>query len=275
MHRHRQTHPNQAPVRTPPTTRADREQPVRQPLWRRGLACLTSWLANRGVRDADSVAATAMEAAQAQQTALPGEDAAAQIVADLATQILARDDRLKRLDRQIRDAFRTHAQAEIIESLPGMGPIPGAEFIVAAGDMTAYTDAGHLASAAGLVPVPRDSGRRTGNLHRPKRYSRRLCRVFYLSAQSSIIRDGPKGTTTSRNAARAANTSKPSSPSHDAAPVCCGPSCATTGPSPPHRPDGLSKATEPAAWLRPVGLQRDTRAPDRSACPPSWLTFAG
>lgn len=128
---------------------------------------------------------------QAQQTALPGEDAAAQIVADLATQMLALDDRLKRIDWQIRDAFRTHPQAEIIESLPGMGPILGAEFVVAAGDMTAYADAGHLASTAGLVPVPRDSGRRTGNLHRPKRYSRRLRRVFYLSAQTSIIRDGP------------------------------------------------------------------------------------
>ncbi|MEV5318056.1 IS110 family transposase [Streptomyces sp. NPDC052687] len=160
-------------------------------LRRRGLARLTAWLANRGVRDADNVAATAMEAAQAQQTALPGEDTAAQIVADLATQILALDDRLKRIDRQIRDTFRTHPQAEIIESLPGMGPILGAEFVVAAGDMTAYADAGHLASAAGLVPVPRDSGRRTGNLHRPKRYSRRLRRVFYPSAQTSIVRDGP------------------------------------------------------------------------------------
>ncbi|MGW2939351.1 transposase, partial [Streptomyces sp. NPDC001156] len=80
---------------------------------------------------------------------------------------------------------------EIIESLPGMGPILGAEFVVAAGDLTSYTDAGHLASAAGLVPVPRDSGRRTGNLHRPKRYSRRLRRVFYLSAQTSLIREGP------------------------------------------------------------------------------------
>ena len=41
------------------------------------------------------------------------------------------------------------------------------------------------------MPVARDSGRRTGNLHRPKRYSRRLRRVFYLSAQTSIIREGP------------------------------------------------------------------------------------
>ncbi len=132
-----------------------------------------------------------MEAAEAQHTVLPGEEVAAAIVADLAAQILALDDRLKRLDKQIRDTFRAHPQAEIIESLPGMGPILGAELIVAAGDLSAYADAGHLASAAGLVPVPRDSGRRTGNLHRPKRYSRRLRRVFYLSAQTSIVRNGP------------------------------------------------------------------------------------
>ncbi|PZT76047.1 MULTISPECIES: IS110 family transposase [unclassified Streptomyces] len=158
---------------------------------RRGRARLTAWLANRSVRGADAVAATALEAARAQQTALPGEDVAAQIVADLAAQILALDDRLKRIDKQIRETFRSHPQAEIIESLPGMGPILGAEFVVAAGDLSAYADAGHLASAAGLVPVPRDSGRRTGNLHRPKRYSRRLRRVFYMSAQTSIIREGP------------------------------------------------------------------------------------
>lgn len=122
---------------------------------------------------------------------LPGEEVAAAIVADLAAQILALDDRLKRLDKQIRHTFHAHPQAEIIESLPGMGPILGAELVVAAGDLSAYADAGHLASAAGLVPVPRDSGRRTGNLHRPKRYNRCLRRVFYLSAQTSIVRDGP------------------------------------------------------------------------------------
>ena len=158
---------------------------------RRGRARLTAWLSNRGVRGADTVAATALEAAQAQHTVLPGQDVAAQIIADLATQILTLDDRLKRIDQQIRDTFGSHPQAHIIESLPGIGPILGAELVVAAGDLTAYTDAGHLASAAGLVPVPRDSGRRTGNLHRPKRYSRRLRRVFYLSAQTSIIREGP------------------------------------------------------------------------------------
>ncbi|WP_432187543.1 IS110 family transposase [Streptomyces sp. Tue6028] len=158
---------------------------------RHGQARLTAWLKARSVRNPDAVAATALRAAGTQHVTLPGQDVAAEIVADIATQVLVLDDRLKHIDQQIRRAFHTHPQAHIIESLPGMGPILGAEFLVAAGDLSAYADAGRLASAAGLVPVPRDSGRRTGNLHRPKRYSRRLRRVFYLSAQTSIIREGP------------------------------------------------------------------------------------
>ena len=75
-----------------------------------------------------------------------------------------------------------------------MGLILRAEFLVAAGDTVSYPDAGHLASAAGLVPVAKDSGRRTGNLHRPQRYSRRRRRVFYLPAQTSVIREGPNRT---------------------------------------------------------------------------------
>ena len=75
--------------------------------------------------------------------------------------------------------------------MPGFGPILGATLLVTAGDLAAFPSAGHLAAAAGLVPVPNDSGRRTGNLHKPRRYSRPLRHVFYLSAQTSMMRDGP------------------------------------------------------------------------------------
>ncbi|MQY34044.1 hypothetical protein SRB17_20100 [Streptomyces sp. RB17] len=144
------------------------------PALERPFARLTFWLTNRGVRSADLVAATALEAARAQRTARPGEDVTARFVADPATRIPAPDARLERIDQQIRDTFRAHPQAEIIESLPGTGPILGAEHVVAAVDLSAYADAGHLASAAGPVPVPRDSGRRTGTMHRPEPHSRRL-----------------------------------------------------------------------------------------------------
>ena len=137
------------------------------------------------------MAARAVDAAKAQSTVLPGQDLATTIVAELATSILALDERLKTLDEQIEQTFKQHPQATIIQSMPGFGPFLGAALLVGAGDLRAFPSAGHLAAAAGLVPVPNDSGRRTGNLHRPHRYSRPLRHVFYLSAQTSMMRAGP------------------------------------------------------------------------------------
>lgn len=160
-------------------------------LRRAGRVRVASWLAKRKVRSAAEIADTALDAADAQHTTVPGQKIAAQIVAEHARALLALDARITMIDAQVDDTFHAHPQAAIIESMPGIGPILGAELIVAAGDLSAYADAGRLASAAGLVPVPRDSGRRTGNMHRPKRYNRTLRRVFYLSAQTAIVRDGP------------------------------------------------------------------------------------
>jgi transposase len=160
-------------------------------LRRIGVKRLTTWLQRRKVRNADDVAARAVEAAQSQMTALPGEKRAAKLVCDLAHQFLALDERIKDNDREIRETFRTDPRAEIIESMPGMGPILGAEFVAIVGDLSGYKDAGRLASHAGLAPVARDSGRKTGNYHRPKRYNRRLRHIFYLAAQTAMMRPGP------------------------------------------------------------------------------------
>jgi transposase len=51
--------------------------------------------------------------------------------------------------------------------MPGSGAYLGASLLIGAGDLRAFPSAGHLAAAAGLVPVLNDSGRRTGNPHRP------------------------------------------------------------------------------------------------------------
>lgn len=113
------------------------------------------------------------------------------IITELATSLSSLDRQLKDLDTQIAATFAQHPQAAIITSMPGFGPILGATLAVTAGDLSAFPTAGHLAAAAGLVPVPNDSGRRSGNLHKPHRYSRPLRHVFYLSAQTSMMRAGP------------------------------------------------------------------------------------
>lgn len=158
---------------------------------RMGEARLSRWLRQRRVRGYAAVAARAVTAAQTQKTVLAGQDVTASIVAELAAAILAQHERLKLLDQQIQDAFAQHPQAEVIESMPGFGPVLGASLLVAAGDLAAFPTAGHLAAAAGLVPVPNDSGRRVGNLHKPRRYSRPLRHALYLSAQTSMMRAGP------------------------------------------------------------------------------------
>jgi Transposase IS116/IS110/IS902 family len=63
----------------------------------------------------------------------------------------------------------------------------GAELLAATnGDLTSFSTADRLAGIAGLTPVPRGSGRISGNLKRPRRYDRRLLRVFYVAANNSI-----------------------------------------------------------------------------------------
>jgi transposase len=156
-----------------------------------GQARLASWLRQRRVRGYAGVAARAVTAAQAQRITLPGQDIAAGIISELARNLLALDQRVTELDKQIAAMFDEHPQAAIIQSMPGFGPVLGATLLVTAADLAAFPSAGHLAAAAGLVPVPNDSGRRAGNLHKPRRYSRPLRRVFYLSAQTSMMRDGP------------------------------------------------------------------------------------
>jgi transposase len=137
-------------------------------------------------------AATAVALATEQQLALPGEAGTAALVKRLARKLLDLDREIKDIDKTITERFRDHPYARIIESLPGFGPNLGAEFLVATGgDLASFATPGRLASYAGLVPVPRDSGRISGNLHRPKRYNRRLRRVFYLAALSSIRANGP------------------------------------------------------------------------------------
>jgi len=161
-----------------------------------GRRRLVSWLRRQvpaQLSDARvaQMAEAALAAAAAQRIRLPAQDLTAQLIAQLARDLLALDRRIKELDKTISQRLARHPQAKIMTSLPGMGPLLTAELLVAIGDLSSFPDADHLAAYAGLAPVPRDSGRRTNNLHPPRRYNRRLRRVFYLSALSSLSGPGP------------------------------------------------------------------------------------
>jgi transposase len=152
-----------------------------------GPAKISAWLRKHGAYSTDVIAATAVAAAERQYTVVPGEQTAAKIVRQLAVQVIALDAELDAIEVVITERFREHPYAPAIESLPGFGPLLGAEFIAGInGDLANYENADKLAGIAGLSPVPHDSGRITGNLKRPRRYDRRLLRACYLAAYNSI-----------------------------------------------------------------------------------------
>jgi transposase len=152
-----------------------------------GASRLAGWLKKRGARGADAVAAKAVEAARAQHTVLATQTMAARLVARLAEQIMAIDADIAQLDEEIEERFEQHPDAPILLSMPGFGVVLAATFLAnTGGDLTAFENVDRLASVAGLAPAPRDSGRISGNHHRPRRYNRRLMRTCYLAALSSL-----------------------------------------------------------------------------------------
>lgn len=154
---------------------------------RTGVRRLESWLHNRKVRSAGTLAALAVEAAGRQQTAITGEKLTAQLVHTLAKRVISLSQELADVGKDIEDRFRQHHHAEVLTSMPGIGPLLGAEFPAAtSSDMAVFGTPDRLAGFAGVAPAPRDSGRISGNLHRPRRYHRGLQRVFYQSALISI-----------------------------------------------------------------------------------------
>src|SRR6266545_2439895 len=157
---------------------------------RLGAAALTAWLRAHKVKGAETLAAKAIDAAGSQTTTLPREQMAALLVSQLAEGVITLNEQIKTIEQLIEDRFHRHELAEVIASMPGIGAVLGAEFLAATGGhMSAFDSADHLAAYAGLAPAPRDSGRISGNLHRPRRYNRALNRVFYTSALISIQRN--------------------------------------------------------------------------------------
>jgi transposase len=154
---------------------------------RAGRTRIEAYLKRRGVRNASKLAEKAIRAAQAQRVRTPAEQVAAEIVHELAERALSLKERTAELDGELEQRVLAHPLAEVLLSLPGMGPVLVAEFLTAVGDpRDAFASAGHLAAYAGLVPAARDSGKRVGNNRRMRGGNKLLKKVLYQSAFSSL-----------------------------------------------------------------------------------------
>jgi transposase len=153
---------------------------------RAGRNRITTFLRKRGVQGAEALAGKALTAAKAQSVSLPAETLTARIVAELAGEILSLKENIAVLNKELKKRFFLREEAKILTSLPGVGVTLGAEFLVSAGDLSAFESADKLAAYAGLVPAAHDSGKRTGNNRRMRGGNKALKFVFYQSAFASL-----------------------------------------------------------------------------------------
>ena len=169
-------------------------------LRRAGHKRVAAYLRNRSVKGSNSVAQKALGAAKAQSVTLPAQEVAAAIVAELAEDVLGLKERINTLDEELEKRFFARPEARILTSLPGMGPILGAEFLVAVGDISAFKSAERLAAYAGLVPAAKDSGKRVGNYRFLGEVATRFSSGSYTSRPlpASVALRNPGPSTTAR-----------------------------------------------------------------------------
>lgn len=137
-----------------------------------------------GLPKIEDLADKALAAAE-QTIAVPAETMTARLIRELAAEALASRARLIEIDRELEALLDRHPDAALIRSLPGMGAVLTAELIAQAGNLARFRSADALASAAGMAPVLRQSGR-TRFLRRPTGGNKGLKRVFYQSAFCSL-----------------------------------------------------------------------------------------
>jgi len=136
----------------------------------------------------ETLADSALAAAQAQTVCVPAEATAAAIVKDLAAECLAGRSKIAAVDAGITEVLSHHPDAALIASLPGMGAVLTAELLAVAGGLSRFTSGDHLAAAAGLAPALVQSGK-VRYLQRPLTGDRALKRVFYQSAFCALPAD--------------------------------------------------------------------------------------
>ncbi len=143
----------------------------------------------------EALAARALEAARGQHIAVPGEAPTAELIRELAGEALEARARIARIDRDLERLLADHPDGALIRSLPGVRPIGqtallAAEFIACVGDIRRFASADALASAAGLAPVQRQSGKRNG-WRRALTGHKTLKRVLYQSAFCAVSTKDP------------------------------------------------------------------------------------
>jgi transposase len=126
------------------------------------------------------------QALAAQTVTVPAERTVGRVIAELATELDRLAARRQALEREIETLFRSHPQAPVLLSIPGIGIKTGARILTEIGDVNRFPTAAQLASYAGLAPVTRQSGTSIRSEQKSRRGNQRLKNALWLSAFCSL-----------------------------------------------------------------------------------------
>jgi hypothetical protein len=152
-----------------------------------GVRRLETWLRNRKVHGAGALAARAVEAAQAQMTALRGEEMGGELVGRLARSVVAHTDEVADLDARMKPASVSTGMPRSSFPCPARDPSSGPRSSPRPAAISPPSPAPTAWPVSQAWPVPWDSGKASGKLRRARRYHRGLQRALYLSAQVSAF----------------------------------------------------------------------------------------
>jgi len=137
-------------------------------------------------RMAERLAQEIAEALAEQTLVVPGTRTAAVVISSLARQPTEILDQRRTLEGQLSALLEAHPLSEPLTSIPGVGVRIAATLLIAIGDGSAFPDADHLASYAGLCPATKYTGSSIKDEHAPRRGNRQLKRAMFLSAFAAL-----------------------------------------------------------------------------------------
>ena len=110
-----------------------------------------------------------------------GLDTAGGLIAQLATDALRVAAERDQIQAKLTDLAASHADYQLLTSIPGMGPKTTVRFLAEVGDINRFPTGGHLASYAGLAPVNRQSGTGLNTVTKDRAGNHRLKNTLFLS----------------------------------------------------------------------------------------------
>ena len=137
-------------------------------------------------RVGDNLARDVFSALDAQSITLPTERVLGQVIAELAVELDRLYDRRAKLAEQIEEVFRSHPFADVLLSMPGIGPRTGARILAEIGHPDRFATGDKLAAYAGLAPVTRQSGKSISGETKSRRGNHRLKNAMFLAAFASL-----------------------------------------------------------------------------------------